>query len=100
RRDIMEEKIKTLPQRGGKKDFYDVYFCFQRTGIEEGIKIFKKRFSGTGINYYHVLKSMVYFEDAEREPQPVLLKHVEWEEIKKFFIKNLGEFEKHLLEEE
>jgi predicted nucleotidyltransferase component of viral defense system len=28
-RDIMAEKFKTLSQRGSRKDFYDIYFCFK-----------------------------------------------------------------------
>ena len=99
-RDIMAEKFKTLSQRGSKKDFYDIYFCFKykNLSIPEGIKIFKTRFSGTGINYYHILKSLVYFEDAEKEPELNLIKKVSWQTVKNFFIENLKEFEKYLLE--
>lgn len=33
----------------------------------------------------HILKSLVYFEDAEKEPMPKMLVEVSWNEIKKFF---------------
>jgi hypothetical protein len=44
------------------------------------------------INLYHVLKSLVYFEDAEAEPNPILSlggEDWEWENVKKFFEKHL-----------
>ncbi|MBA7552078.1 hypothetical protein ES705_44632 [subsurface metagenome] len=78
--DIMAEKFKVLSQRGSRKDFYDVYACFniQNLSIAECISILKRRFAKNNINYYHILKSLVYFEDAENEPELVLLKPVEW----------------------
>ena len=101
-RDILAEKFKALSQRGSRKDFYDIYFTLllKSLSIGSAIEIFKKRFEGTGINYYHILKSLVFFEDAEQEPEPNLLKKVSWKEVKSFFTDNLREFEKHLLGEE
>lgn len=100
-RDIMAEKFKTLSQRGSRKDFYDIYACYKlkKLNIKDGIFILKKRFEGTDINYYHILKSLVYFEDAENEPEVNLRQPVNWIEVKKFFQKNLKEFEKYLLSE-
>jgi len=59
-----------------------------------------ERFKGTGINLYHVVKSMVYFDDADKEPDPVLLaneKRVDWERIKQFFETNIKELEGALI---
>jgi hypothetical protein len=99
--DIMAEKFKVLSQRGSRKDFHDVYACFniRNLSIAEGISILKRRFAETNINYYHILKSLVYFEDAENEPQLILLKPVAWQTVKDFFKQNLPEFEKYLLAE-
>jgi len=60
----------------------------------------KKRCGGTGLNYYHILKSLVYFEDAEDEPEIDTLLPVDWKEVKNFFVKNIKSFEKYLLAEE
>lgn len=54
----------------------------------------------SGLNMYHVLKSIVFFEDAEDEPTPIILKggrEWEWESVKDFFEKNISKFEKELL---
>lgn len=98
--DITAEKFKTIAQRGSKKDFYDLYcvFYFKKLTIKEAVDIFKKRFFHTGLNFYHVLRSLIYFEDAEKEPEPKLLSNCSWEDVKSFFITHLKDFEKCLLE--
>lgn len=62
----------------------------------------EKPFKGFDINVYHVLKSLVFFEDAEKEPSPVMLlsgKEWEWDTIKSFLIENIELFEKELIQE-
>ena len=49
-----------------------------------------------GINLYHVLKSLVYFQDAEEDPYPNLLKISDewsWDSVRSFFETHLMEFE-------
>lgn len=98
-RDIIAEKFKVISQRGSKKDFYDIYeiFVSKKLSIEQAVEIFKNRFVSTGINYYHVLKSLAYFEDAESDPAPKTFRKVEWKQVKKFFTLNIKEFEKQLI---
>lgn len=70
-----------------------------KLSIEESCNIFKKRFEGLGINTYQIFKSLVYFEDAEEDPEPILKvksSEWEWEKVKDFFIRNIKEFEKNL----
>ncbi len=96
--DIAAEKLKTVSQRGSKKDFYDIFFAIKNSSIEQVCSAFTKRFKDTGINRYHVLKSLVYFVDAEEEPEPQLLRReVNWSEIKDFFKKNIKEIERFIL---
>ncbi|MFH0925531.1 MAG: nucleotidyl transferase AbiEii/AbiGii toxin family protein [bacterium] len=100
-KDIAAEKIKAISQRGAKKDFYDIYAVLKlKLRISELCEIFKKRFTSSGINKYHVLKSLVYFEDAEDEPEPIILikdNDWQWEKVKGFFEGNVREFEKGLI---
>lgn len=55
------------------------------------VSIFLNRFKNTALNKYHVLRSLTYFEDAEFEPDPVLIGECkyQWAEVKNFFIKNI-----------
>jgi hypothetical protein len=95
--DIVAEKVKTVSQRGSKKDFWDIYsVILMKSSIEEIGSLFLNRFMGAGINHYHVIKSMAYFEDAEKDPDPILVDRGErwkWESIKGFFEANIKEFE-------
>jgi len=99
--DIVAEKLKAISQRGSKKDFYDLYATIVlKSNIEEAGSFFMKRFKNTGINLYHVLKSIVYFEDADKEPDPILLekgKKWEWKSVKRFFEVHLKNFESVLI---
>lgn len=98
--DIVAEKIKTISQRGSKKDFIDLYAVLQlKCSVKEACDLFKKRFQASDINFYHILKSLIFFEDAEQEPSPVVLlpgDDWKWKNIKSFFINNIGKFEQEL----
>lgn len=37
---------------------------------------------GIDFNEYHLLRSLTFFEDAETEPMPRMLRRVDWSEIK------------------
>ncbi len=96
-RDIIAEKVRTIADRGKKKDFYDFYFGVQFLGIEKTVELICKKF-GSDINYLHILKGLIYFEDAERDPPPILLESsTEWDKIKIFFEKNIKDFEKYFV---
>jgi hypothetical protein len=98
-RDILAEKLKTVSQRGSRKDFYDIHACctLRKTSPQQAVELLRVRFDGTGLNLYHVARSLVWFENADREPDPVLLKPAGWAEVKAFFVDHLAEFEAALL---
>jgi len=100
-RDILAEKFKTLAQRGSKKDFFDIFCVLQskKISLGEAVFIFRRRFQSSGVNFYHVLRSLAYFEDADPEPDPKILKgfDVSWQEVKSFFIDRQPEFERYFL---
>ena len=100
-RDILAEKFKTVAQRGSKKDFFDI-FCvmeIKKISLEEAVSIFKKRFQSSGLNLYHVLRSLTYFEDADQEPDPKIMegRDFSWEEVKSFFLTHQPEMERLFL---
>ena len=96
-RDIGAEKIKTISQRSAKKDFIDLFAILKmKHSIAEVCDFFRRRFKESDINLYHVLMSLVFFEDAEQEPPPPMLlegKEWDWENIKAFFLENIESFE-------
>lgn len=79
--DIIPMKLSAIGNRGSKKDFFDIYFLLKKFTLKEMFDLFKKKFPN--INYFHVVKSLGYFEDAETEINPKMIKKVSWEEVKK-----------------
>lgn len=92
-RDIIIEKLRTVGDRGQRKDFYDLYFGIQKLGIENLAGLANKKF-GRNVNYFHLIKGITYFADAEKNPEPMLLdKSVSWKKVKNFFVSHVHEFE-------
>lgn len=82
-RDIAAMKIDSISSRGNKRDFIDLYFLLEKYPLEEIISFFELKFSGITYNKLHILKSIVFFDNAEGDPMPMMLKKVDWEEVKR-----------------
>lgn len=50
---------------------------------EVKISFLREKFIGIEYNETHLLKSIIYFEDAKKSEFPKMIKKVDWEEIKK-----------------
>ena len=88
-RDIGLMKITAISSRGSKKDFVDLYVICQRViPLELLLGLFEAKYSGTGYSLYHLLRSLAYFDDAEREPAlETLGEGTTWSEVKAYFRK-------------
>jgi len=80
--DIACTKLQTVGMRGNKKDFIDIYFLLEIFSLEDLFKALGKKYPEAGYNITHILKSLVYFEDAEEQPMPKMHKEVDWEIVK------------------
>jgi predicted nucleotidyltransferase component of viral defense system len=85
--DIAAMKIIAINQRGTKRDFVDLYCILQGIPFHKVAGHMVKRFGKERINAVNIGKSLIYFSDAESEPDPQYLagKIVLWETVKKFF---------------
>lgn len=89
--DIAPMKLKAVTQRGSKKDFFDIYFLLQQMPLQEMLRLFKEKFKQYEI--FHVVKSLTYFEDAEQNPDPMLLdKNITWSKVKAEIIRVVKDF--------
>ena len=96
--DIGVMKIVAVSQRGRKRDFFDLYWCAKNLEpLEEIIKRLPAQYPSVAHNYHHILKAMVYFEDAESDPEPEIFFKASWKEIKLFFNKEIPMITKRLL---
>jgi len=81
--DIACMKLSAISSRGSKKDFIDLYFILQKFSLGELLDLFEKKFKGVNYQMSHILKSLVYFEEAEKQPDPEFLVDVDWNEVRK-----------------
>jgi len=91
-RDIAAMKLSAISSRGSKKDFIDLYFILEKYTLAELIEIFEKKYKNIKYNKLHILKSLAYFDDAEDEPMPKMLKLVNWEVVKEKIMEATSEF--------
>ena len=95
--DITAMKAVAINQRGSIKDFIDLFYLLQKTGLDFGgvSRLAIEKYDLDPHYDYHLRTSFVYFEDAERELDQIVmlaggqekrrLTAKEWEHIKAFF---------------
>ena len=89
-KDIGVMKITTISQRGRKRDFFDLYWCAKNVEpLEEIIKKLPAQYPFIAHNYHHLMKALVYFEDAEKDAEPEVFFDASWKKIKDFFKKEI-----------
>lgn len=88
--DIAVMKITAISQRGRKRDFFDLYWCANNVeSLENIIRRLPAQYPSVAHDYHHILKSLVYFENAESDPEPEIYFKANWKTVKKFFIKEI-----------
>lgn len=92
--DIAAMKIIAISQRGTKRDFIDMYFVLQDIPFHKLSCHMVKRFGKERINPVHIGKSLVYFSDADSDPEPEYARgrEVSWDKVKKFFKSHVKQF--------
>lgn len=79
--DLACTKLAAATQRGAKKDLFDVAaICSARIPLEQALALYRRKFDLDDVG--HVLISLTYFDQADREPDPELLSSPPWEEVR------------------
>jgi len=86
-RDIACMKISAIASRGTRRDFVDLYITAQRFGLAELLQLFERRYEQASYQRMHLLKSLVFFEDAEKDPMPDMLVPLDWNDVQQFFLR-------------
>ncbi len=95
--DIAVMKIIAISQRGKKRDFFDLYWiCQHVVPLYDSILKVDKQYS-VRQNPNHILKSLIYFQDAEDDPEPEIYFKATWREVKKFFTKEIPVIAKKII---
>jgi hypothetical protein len=84
-RDIAAMKLVAVGQRGSRKDFVDMFFL-GRAGVDvrQALDALVQKMPGVEHNTMHIVRSLAYFDDAEREPEPRMLVPFDWQEARAY----------------
>lgn len=83
--DLACMKMAAISQRGYARDFWDLYEILQRsdTNLPELLIAYRQKYPSQDIG--HVVRSLVYFGDAEQIPLPVELSATLWRDVTEYF---------------
>ncbi len=85
--DIALMKIVAISQRGSIKDFIDLFFIANEfKPIDFLIGELRRKYLGVQFNTNHILRSLCYFDEAEKEPMPNMTAACNWPKIKEFYM--------------
>jgi hypothetical protein len=78
--DLVPMKLGAICGRGARKDFYDVACLLERCSLRQMLDWYRAKYPQYEL--FPVLKSLVYFDDAEDQPEPNMLWPIAWGEVK------------------
>ncbi|MCF0216386.1 MAG: nucleotidyl transferase AbiEii/AbiGii toxin family protein [Fibrobacteraceae bacterium] len=79
-KDIAAMKLSAITNRGTKKDFIDLYELLGHFTLKEILGFYQEKYAD-GVPFL-TLKSLTWFEDAEADPMPFMLRDYTWEDVK------------------
>jgi hypothetical protein len=84
--DIAAMKIDAIGGRGTKRDFTDLYFLVKKFGnLNILLDFYNQKYNKLEANRFHILKSLEYFADADKEEDPkMLISDYSWEKVKEY----------------
>lgn len=87
-KDLAASKIGAIASRGTKRDFTDLYYILKSkkaVDLKDFLAYYDQRFKNLASQRIHILKSLEYFEDADKEEDPkMLVNDYSWEKVKEF----------------
>ena len=69
-----------------KRDFFDLYwYVTHRESLLAVMERLPRQYPMVAHDWHHIIKSLVYFADAENDPMPEIKFKATWNQVKKFF---------------
>ena len=84
-KDVAAMKLNAIAGRGSRKDFIDLYFLMKIYTLREMLSFYNQKYSDG--SEFMVIKSLSYFDDAEKEEMPIMLLIESWETMKNSILK-------------
>ena len=83
--DLAAMKLSAIAGRGTRRDFWDLHEMMHARAwpLQSTLQLFERKYAGVDIG--HVIRSLVYFGDADQEPLPRGLTPSRWAAIRSDF---------------
>ncbi|MEO8852909.1 MAG: nucleotidyl transferase AbiEii/AbiGii toxin family protein [Ginsengibacter sp.] len=78
--DIIPMKLQAISNRFSKKDFWDIAFLLKDFPLQKMMEIFTAKFPQIDPGF--IIHSLVSFDEAEKDPDPICILTKTWAEIK------------------
>jgi predicted nucleotidyltransferase component of viral defense system len=82
--DIGLMKLAAINARGTRRDFADIYCLREEVSLERLFELAPHKYADRPSFLSIAARALAYFEDAEQQPMPRLLKPVRWEEVRTY----------------
>jgi len=69
-----------------QRDFVVLYLCAQYYGLKEILQLSGQKYAQAHLSLIHILKSLTFFADAEKDPMPHMLLTLDWDKVMQFFL--------------
>lgn len=96
-KDIAAMKLSAIADRGLKRDFIDLFVLLEHFSLPQMFDFYDRKFRNRDDLLPHLLKALVYFDDAERDVGPKLFAPIEWDEVKRTITDAVLQYRKNLL---
>lgn len=97
--DIGCMKLVAAAQRGTRKDFVDLYHLGAAGyTVRELLATLPRKMPSAEINPMHIIRSLAFFDDAEAEPDPVMLADYDWRAVREYCLREADALLDEILE--
>jgi len=80
-------KLAAILSRGTRKDYVDLYFILQQQRLMDLFEIAAKKYPYHEAFPAFAVRALAYFDDAESDPMPRMIKEVTWDKVKAYLDK-------------
>jgi hypothetical protein len=82
--DIALMKLSAINSRGTRRDFVDLYCLRGHINLDRLLELAAIKYADRPSFLPVATRALVYFDDAERQPMPVMLKPVQWKDVRAY----------------
>ena len=77
-------KLAAILSRGTRKDYIDLYFILQKFTLNRLFQISAEKYPYNAAFPSFAVRALAYFDDAESDPMPRMVKPIKWKNVKDF----------------